>query len=490
MKLKKEILDKIEMLEHDKLNCNVFSVYDYSGHSIQELLSQFFTKINECIKVSNNSFTLADWLVSEGMEQECAKLLNVWLEDGTLEEVINESLLKNINDKLQKIETDLESTVKKSKIINGINSYNENEKISCDKYELEGAKTSNLFIGNDNLKIEKGKSKVNIGFSQHDYFEGEEVPIVEFTTEAFPNVKNSVTFSHVFGDNSGMLNDVDEFKMIHGNVVNDGNHSFTSSGSGKMVFETKQNTFKVDAKTIEIMSGNGGFVVSGRTIFDNDVEGINNIRAKQGEISGGLSVSDSIILDEFEHNSPYANSIITKKGLRFGDLTLIGASDTSFHLLGKGNVKADMYLGSLHAGNVNCRELGNPGMSIVMIGSIDGNGKNLGWSGSKFGMVSATNGWFSNINDKASLGISQKRLRAKGGTKIEDFFASNEENGLRNGYEKLSVNVSNVLNNSDANLFIDISGDETYIKTGSLIALMVEEIKELKKEINELKATI
>ena len=38
--------DKIKELKPTDLNCNVFNVYDYNGLSMQELLCQFFTKIN------------------------------------------------------------------------------------------------------------------------------------------------------------------------------------------------------------------------------------------------------------------------------------------------------------------------------------------------------------------------------------------------------------------------------------------------------------
>ena len=44
---------KINELKPYDLNCNIFDVYSYNGLSMQDLLCQFFTKINECIKTSN-----------------------------------------------------------------------------------------------------------------------------------------------------------------------------------------------------------------------------------------------------------------------------------------------------------------------------------------------------------------------------------------------------------------------------------------------------
>ena len=53
-----KISSKLSELKPTDLNCNVFDVYSYDGLSMQELLCQFFTKINECIKVSNETILL------------------------------------------------------------------------------------------------------------------------------------------------------------------------------------------------------------------------------------------------------------------------------------------------------------------------------------------------------------------------------------------------------------------------------------------------
>lgn len=90
----------IENLEKQNLNCNVFSVYDYNALTIQELLSQFFTKINECVDVSNDTNKLAKWLVDEGLSIEVVKQLMKWLSDGTLEGVINENIFGDLNNKV------------------------------------------------------------------------------------------------------------------------------------------------------------------------------------------------------------------------------------------------------------------------------------------------------------------------------------------------------------------------------------------------------
>lgn len=99
-------LKSLELLRPQDLNCNVFSVYDYDGFSIQELLCEFFEKINECVEIANATFKLAEWLVSVGLAQEVAKMLEKWLADGTLATIINETIFKELNDK---VNTNIES---------------------------------------------------------------------------------------------------------------------------------------------------------------------------------------------------------------------------------------------------------------------------------------------------------------------------------------------------------------------------------------------
>lgn len=95
--------EKIKNLKSYQLNCNVFSVYDYPGYDIQELLCQFFTRINECINISNQTIDLVKWLVNEGLKIEVAKKLEEWFNDGTLSEIINEIVFKELNEKIDKI---------------------------------------------------------------------------------------------------------------------------------------------------------------------------------------------------------------------------------------------------------------------------------------------------------------------------------------------------------------------------------------------------
>ena len=98
---------KINELKPYDLNCNIFDVYSYDGLSMQELLCQFFTKINECINTSNETIDLANWLVNEGLKQEVALKLTTWLNDGTLENLINVTLFENLNNKIDNVSSQL-----------------------------------------------------------------------------------------------------------------------------------------------------------------------------------------------------------------------------------------------------------------------------------------------------------------------------------------------------------------------------------------------
>ena len=99
-----KISSKLNELKPIDLNCNVFDVYSYDGLTIQELLCQFFTKINECINISNETIDLASWLVNEGLKIEVVEKLMLWLNDGTLENLINVNLFNTLHTKIENIE--------------------------------------------------------------------------------------------------------------------------------------------------------------------------------------------------------------------------------------------------------------------------------------------------------------------------------------------------------------------------------------------------
>lgn len=106
---------KLKELKPQQLNCNVFDVYSYNGLTMQDLLCQFFTTINECVKSTNEVIDLTDWLVNVGLEEEVVKKLMVLIEDGTVEELINVNLFNTLNTEINTLNTEI-STLNKGKV--------------------------------------------------------------------------------------------------------------------------------------------------------------------------------------------------------------------------------------------------------------------------------------------------------------------------------------------------------------------------------------
>ena len=176
---------KINELKPYDLNCNIFDVYSYNGLSMQELLCQFFTKINECIKTSNETIDLAEWLVNEGLKQEVATKLTNWLNDGTLENLINVTLFENLNKKIDDVSSQLEHIANKKTyvksngsddttsiqnalnkkgivILNDDNYYiTDTLYISSDTI-LEGVGVINCNVSNDCLSVNTSASNIKI----------------------------------------------------------------------------------------------------------------------------------------------------------------------------------------------------------------------------------------------------------------------------------------------------------------------------------------
>lgn len=74
-------------------------VYDFSDMTNEELRCKFFQKLQECIELCNNTSEIMDWLKNEGLENEVNELLAQWEQDGTLEDLINDTLFNRKVDK-------------------------------------------------------------------------------------------------------------------------------------------------------------------------------------------------------------------------------------------------------------------------------------------------------------------------------------------------------------------------------------------------------
>lgn len=76
-----------EMTLLQKVNKIIQSLYDYA-----KITEEMLEKWNE----------VYDWVMGEGLEQSVNNQLQIWLDDGTFEEIINEKLLAEINENVKK----------------------------------------------------------------------------------------------------------------------------------------------------------------------------------------------------------------------------------------------------------------------------------------------------------------------------------------------------------------------------------------------------
>lgn len=77
-------------------------VYDFSDMTNEELKCKFFQKLQECIDLCNNTNDIVDWLKNEGLKNEVNELLTTWLNDGTLNEIIDSNLIDIVKFEIMK----------------------------------------------------------------------------------------------------------------------------------------------------------------------------------------------------------------------------------------------------------------------------------------------------------------------------------------------------------------------------------------------------
>ena len=88
-------------------------VYGYDDYTQIEINSKLIQKMDEVIDNSNNAFEYLEWLKGQGLSDEVIKNLLEWKEDGTFEKIINENLFNGLNDKIDEINSQLDTNVQK-----------------------------------------------------------------------------------------------------------------------------------------------------------------------------------------------------------------------------------------------------------------------------------------------------------------------------------------------------------------------------------------
>lgn len=98
----------IDNMKNSPLNLQATSVYNFNDFTLTELLNKFFSKINECVDVSNESLNFLTWLKGEGLPNEVVKELEIMYQDGRLTTLINE-LGGNLTEQLETFKTEQET---------------------------------------------------------------------------------------------------------------------------------------------------------------------------------------------------------------------------------------------------------------------------------------------------------------------------------------------------------------------------------------------
>lgn len=94
---------QLETLNKCLIDWNVnYSVYPYNGYTINEVLMQFFDAINKGI-ITINEYTnlvsaVMEWVKKEGLKEEVTKALDKLVNDGTIENIINNEIFAELHD--------------------------------------------------------------------------------------------------------------------------------------------------------------------------------------------------------------------------------------------------------------------------------------------------------------------------------------------------------------------------------------------------------
>lgn len=192
----------INKLDNYITDTRVQSVYEYDDLTLQDLICKFFEKINYCVDISNESNEFLKWLKEIGMPIEVQKIMNEFLADGTLAEILNTALLE-INNRLNNsiLEQD-------NKLNNAITQ--QDEKIEVIKQSL---------IENFNRELELINSSLT-EFKQQQLEENTNIKsdILNVKSEIV-NIKNTSTKQNELGINILLFDGVDDTEKFQ-NALN------------------------------------------------------------------------------------------------------------------------------------------------------------------------------------------------------------------------------------------------------------------------------
>ena len=136
----------IDKFMHGFLN----RVYGYDDYTQLEINSKLIQKIDEVIEECNSAFEFVDWLKEQGVPDEVQTIIDVMLEDGTLEKLINiekinkissqlnsniEQLTNETENKLEQMNTTMNTKIEENKAL--INQNKTELDTTIDNFEIE-----------------------------------------------------------------------------------------------------------------------------------------------------------------------------------------------------------------------------------------------------------------------------------------------------------------------------------------------------------------
>ncbi len=205
-------------------------VYDFSDMTNEELRCKFFQKLQECIDLCNNTSDIVEWLKNEGLENEVNVLLSQWLEDGTLEELINIDKINKINNRLDHItiimpppSTVEENTKNLQNILNKAKDGNINLTVQIlgGYYELKSC----IIYDNTTIKMTNKTTLKNVAttFYNPETQLSQNIPILFMNAKPFDEDDSNITKyngrSNIVID-GGTLETISAFLLSHGqNIV-------------------------------------------------------------------------------------------------------------------------------------------------------------------------------------------------------------------------------------------------------------------------------
>lgn len=215
------------------------TVYDYKAMTLQELLCDFFTKINECIEDTNEATKIVVW-IKDKVPQEVYKIIDEMYKDGTLANLINTKIFEDFALDIKLFGAKCDGVTDDYEAINRAIEIGKLMPNGCDILYPEGTILhSKKIVMYSNIRhIGKGRRKTILKKTRD--FDG-----YQFETKDFSMLKDGTEFANV-PKNFAILD-----MTLDGNYMNEENNQYTSYnntvGGGIRIYGRQ---FKLDCEVV------------------------------------------------------------------------------------------------------------------------------------------------------------------------------------------------------------------------------------------------